>query len=81
MGLAGVLAAAIHIYVIVLIVRVVFSWLPAEHRANEFYRFLFAITEPVLLPARRLLPAVGGFDVSPMLVIVLLELIRGALLR
>jgi YggT family protein len=81
MGPVAVLAAAIRIYILIVIARVIFSWLPPQQRANEFYRFLFRITEPVLLPVRRLLPGAGGLDFSPFLVIVLLEVIRAALLR
>ena len=71
----SILAAATRIYMILLIVRSLFSWLPPRHRHNEFYRFLFAITEPVLAPARRILPPTGGMDFSPIVVIVILALI------
>lgn len=37
------------------------------------------ITEPILAPARRLLPAMGGLDFSPILVILALEVVRGIL--
>ena len=39
-------------------------------------RVVFQITEPVLVPVRRMLPSFGGMDFSPMLVIIVLWLIR-----
>ena len=75
------LAAVLRIYTFVLIVRVLFSWLPPENRENEVYRFIGALTDPVLHPLRRALPPVGGLDFSPMVAIIMAEVLRGFLLR
>ena len=72
-------AVAIRVYTFLLIARVLSSWLPPQHLGNEVYRFLFATTEPVLAPLRRLLPPAGGMDFSPLVALVVLELIRRAL--
>lgn len=74
------LAAAVRIYTFLLIARVLFSWLPPRHRQSEVYRFLFAATEPVLGPLRRVLPPAGGMDFSPLVALVILEVVRRALL-
>ena len=75
--------AAIELYTIVLLVRIVFSWLPPRSRASQFYAFLHVATEPVLRPFRRILPPMGGFDLSPILLFFLLaflqRLLRGLL--
>jgi YggT family protein len=42
---------------------------------------LYQITEPILGPIRRLLPAMGGFDFSPMIALIVLNLIIGQLIR
>ena len=81
MGLIGLLDAAMRIYSLVILARVIFSWLPPQHRETEIYRFLFAITEPVLRPIRRLLPATSGWDFSPIVALIVLQVIRRALLR
>jgi YggT family protein len=73
------LGAAIRVYTFVLIARVLFSWLPPASRENEVYRFLLAATEPVLAPLRRILPPAGGLDFSPLVALVVLELIRRGL--
>jgi len=71
------------LYIVVLLVRIVFSWLPPRFRASQFYAFLYVVTEPVLRPFRRILPAMGGFDLSPILLFFLLaflqRLLRGLL--
>jgi YggT family protein len=77
-SVARLVHALAGIYELVIVARAIFSWLPPEHRENEFYRFFFALTEPVLRPVRRLLPVRHGIDFSPLLVIVLLEVIRRA---
>jgi len=78
----GLLIAAIRVYSIVLIVQVVFSWLPPRARANELYEFTFRATEPVLRPVRRALPPTGGMDLSLLIVFlalaVLARLLAGA---
>jgi YggT family protein len=48
-------------------------------------RFLLRVTDPVLLPFRRIIPPVGMFDISPIIVLFLLQLfqraVEGTLLR
>lgn len=75
------LIAAVRLYMLVIVARAVFSWLPARHRRNEAYRFLLQITEPVLRPVRRALPTAGGIDFSPLLVLVGLQVLIGLLVR
>ena len=73
----------IDIYVYVLIAAVVISWLIAfniVNRQNNVVRqinyALYRLTEPVLGPIRRLLPDLGGLDISPIIVIIILYFIR-----
>jgi YggT family protein len=75
------LSAVLDLYVLAVIAYAVFSWLPPENRRNRFYEFLARIVEPLLRPVRNLLPPMGGWDLSPIVVIVLLELLGRALLR
>ncbi len=55
-------------YTIVIIARVVVSWVSADPY-NPIVRFLYRATEPVLRPIRSRLPDLGGLDISPMIVI------------
>ena len=75
----SLLSAVLHLHWLALVVRLVFSWFPPQARANRFYEFLHAITEPVLKPFRRLIPPMGGMDFSPIVPLLILMLIRSAL--
>jgi len=75
------LRAAVDLYALVLIARIVFSWMPPRARASQLYEFLHAITEPVMRPMRRLIPPISGIDFSPILVFVLLAIVRHVLSR
>ena len=69
----------IWIYIYLLIAQAVLSWLVAFGIVNRHNRvvamvgdFLWRITEPLLRPIRRVLPDLGGIDVSPVVLILLL---------
>jgi YggT family protein len=88
MGFIGsILIQAIVIYEFILIGRILMSWIPLD-RSNptidSIVRFMYDITEPVLAPVRDLLPPMGGFDFSPIVVFiglnVIQSLVRGAFL-
>ncbi len=66
----------IDLYITVLIVFVILSWLISFNVVNTRNRFvylvgdvLFRITEPALKPIRRMVPNLGGIDISPMVLI------------
>jgi len=73
----------ITLYIWVLIISAVLSWLIAFNVLNTSNRavylvsdFLYRITEPALRPIRRILPNLGGIDVSPIVLILLLWFLR-----
>ena len=75
-------------YITLVIVQVVLSWLVAFNVINTRNRFvylvgnfLYRITEPALKPIRRLLPNLGGMDLSPVVLILGLYFLRVLLLR
>lgn len=70
----NLLISAIDIYSFIVIIRVIMSWFRVNPY-NGFYRFLIQITEPVLSWVRGLLPR-SRIDFSPMIVIILLEIIK-----
>ena len=58
-----------------ILIRVILSWVNPgmRHPASDI---VYSLTEPVLEPARRALPAMGGFDLSPILILVGLQLVN-----
>jgi YggT family protein len=65
--IATVLIYALYALIILILVRVVFSW-TNPYPNNSVYRFVFQVTEPILGPVRRRLPPVSGMDLSPLVV-------------
>ena len=61
------------ILTIIILLRVIVSWYTSS--TNAFFRFLRWLTEPILAPLRRIIPRVGRFDFSPLVAIILIQLI------
>ncbi len=66
---------------IAIVIRILMSWIPNLDRSNAVVQLLSSITDPILEPARRLIPPMGGLDFSPILVLFLLNLLESVLLR
>jgi YggT family protein len=74
----GVPCAAITIYIVILLLRAVFSWFPPPSGGMaSVYRILMDLTEPVLAPLRRVIPPVGMFDLSFTVLFIFLIILRG----
>ncbi|RKZ09038.1 YggT family protein [bacterium] len=76
--IADLLLRLIDLYALVILVRVVLSWLPVDHD-QPWVRFVVDVTEPVVGPIRRVLPSFGGLDFSPLVAMLLLQLMRNML--
>lgn len=63
-----IVSFALSVYQIILLGRVLLSWIPNMDYRNPIVRFLYAATEPILEPIRRMLPSTGGMDFSPLIV-------------
>ncbi len=61
----------VRLFIFAIIIRVVLSWI-GSHSYNPAVALIDSITEPVLRPFRRVVPPVGGFDLSPLFAIILL---------
>ncbi|MDH7498422.1 MAG: YggT family protein [Syntrophomonadaceae bacterium] len=57
------------------IARVILSWVRHDPR-QTLIKFIYDVTEPIMAPFRRLVPSVGGIDFSPLLVILVIEMVR-----
>jgi YggT family protein len=71
------LCAIGNLYLIILIARAIFSWLPLSPGSPfiPIVRFLHTVTEPLLAPMRRIIPAVGMIDISFVIVFFVFELV------
>ena len=77
---------ALNLYTWVLIASAIFSWLFAFNvinSGNQFVNaigtFLYNVTEPVLRPIRRIMPDLGGIDISPIIVLLIIFFLRSLL--
>jgi YggT family protein len=68
-------ARLLDLYAIVVLVAVVTSWLRLSPD-HPVVRITSALTEPVLEPIRRVLPSFGGLDLSPMVLLIGVQLVR-----
>jgi YggT family protein len=78
-----VIDLALHLYIWLLIAAAVLSWLVAFSVVNvrnpvvaAIGDFLYRITEPALRPIRRRMPDLGGIDISPVILILIIIFIR-----
>ncbi|MFH1184900.1 MAG: YggT family protein [Chloroflexota bacterium] len=78
--LGYILSRAIDFYSLIILFWVITSWFPRLRR-HEIVRTVGRACEPVLGVARRIIPSSGGIDLSPMLVIILLQVLAGVLRR
>jgi YggT family protein len=65
----------IDLYSLVVLAAVIVSWLPVDRR-SRFVTTLYRLTEPALTPIRRVLSPMGGFDLSPMVLLIALRFLR-----
>lgn len=62
----------LHLFVFAIIIRIILSWLGGGGTYNPAIAIIDAITDPVLRPFRRIVPPIGGLDISPVFAIILL---------
>ena len=85
--LIGFVVLVIDLYIWVVIASAILSWLVAFNVVNTNNRFvlmiadmLYRLTEPALRPIRNILPNLGGIDISPVILILLLLFVRDVVL-
>ena len=83
-----IILLVLDLYVWLLIAAAILSWLVAfnvVNSRNQFVAmigdFLYRVTEPVLRPIRNMLPSLGGIDVSPVVLILIIILIKDVIVR
>lgn len=74
MFLLSFLRLLIEILTFAIIARALLSWFPIRP-GNPVMLFLYSITEPILAPIRQIIPSLGAIDISPLIAILLLQII------
>lgn len=71
--IANLLQTLIYIHMFIIIIQIVISWVnPGAY--NPITVIMYQLSEPVLKPARRLIPPAGGFDWSPLVILIIMNL-------
>jgi YggT family protein len=73
--IAEIVQATILVLTIAIIARALMSWFPNVDPHNPIAEFLITITEPILAPIRSVMPRMGMIDLTPMVAIILLQVI------
>jgi YggT family protein len=72
------LARLIDLYSLIVLVAVIMSWVSLDRR-NPLVMIVRGLTEPALVPIRNVLPPMGGLDLSPMVLLIALQVVKGFL--
>ena len=87
-AILDIILLILQIYIWLLIASAILSWLVAFNVVNTrnqvvsmIGEFLYRITEPVLRPIRSMMPNLGGIDVSPVILILLILLLENVIVR
>lgn len=79
MFIGFIIYALLSVLVLFIFIRFISSWF-VFHR-NTFLAFVKRVTDPIMLPVQRVIPTVGMFDISAMLVLILIGLVQSMVLR
>lgn len=71
---ANLVLVVVQVLTFAIVARALLSWFP-NVRSNALTEFLYTVTEPVLIPFRRIIPRVGMMDLSPMVAIIVLQVV------
>jgi YggT family protein len=66
---------------ITILIRILMTWIPNLNPDNPIVQIIRSITDPILEPARRLIPPIGGLDFSPIVVLLLLSVLQSLVSR
>jgi len=80
LSIAELLKLSVYIVVFSIFIRAVFSWISTSSH-HPIPRLFYSFTEPLMAPARRILPASGGIDLSPLIVFIILMLVLKLLVQ
>jgi YggT family protein len=79
--LADLLKLTLYVFYGAMLIRIIVSWVNPHAQQNPALKLVVRLTEPLMRPARRLLPATGGIDFSPILVFLALGLAQILILQ
>jgi YggT family protein len=80
MSISSVISIVAELLFLALIIRAVLSWLTGVVALQPIARFFNRVTDPILEPIRRIVPPLGGIDMSPLIAMLVIWLVESLLL-
>jgi YggT family protein len=80
MTLSFLVATLAQLFIFVIIIRAILSWFPTSRTLAPVTTALNEATDPILRPIQRRLPSFGGFDLSPLIAILLIGVFESLML-
>ena len=74
LSIAELLGLLVNVFIVSILIQVIISWVNPG-MSNPVMGLLHSLNEPLLAPARRLIPPISGFDLSPIAVFIFLQLV------
>ncbi|MBS4759155.1 MAG: YggT family protein [Clostridium sp.] len=81
MSIAEIVNNLFNLYFWVIVVRIFLTWIPSINWYSQPFRFLAVVSDIVLEPFRRIIPALGGLDFSPIIALLFLQFVQFAVVR
>ena len=75
LSIGELIALVLNLYLITIIIQAILSWVGGG-TYNPVTALLYTINEPVVAPARRVMPTISGIDLSPLLVLIVIQLLK-----
>lgn len=72
-----ILYGLLDVYGLLIVIRIIFSWGTVSY-VNPVMRFLVNVTDPLLVPLRRMIPPLGMFDLSPIVALLIIWMFKAA---
>ena len=75
LSVAALISLILNCYLMTILIQVILSWV-GPHHYNPITALLYSLNEPVLRPARRIIPPISGIDFSPFIVLIVIQLAK-----
>ena len=83
--MAGLLVLALQVYAYVLFARIILGWVTMfwtpPSSITPVIRVIYELTEPVMAFFRRYIPPIGGFDLSPIVIFIIIQILISTIAR
>lgn len=76
LSMADLLGLTLNVFLVSILIQVILSWVGPGAHNNPVFSILYSLNEPLLAPARRVLPSMSGIDFSPLLVLIAIQLLK-----